>query len=228
MADVIRSSRISVQHGFLDAGQSDRRDFAAAVGEAAALAGPVRVKQVHSSRVVTVTELPSRTVGEEADALVTNLPGVALAIVTADCAPVLLADRDAGVIGAAHAGWRGAVGGVIANTVTAMEALGADRRRVAAAIGPTIAQASYEVGEDMMAQFGDGAARFFAANETGAFQFDLPGFVSSCLTDAGVAEIDDLALDTYQNEARFHSYRRATHRSASTDGRQYSVIALPA
>lgn len=188
----------------------------------------VRAKQVHSPKVVTVTE--PWEIPPEADALVTDRSGLVLAVVTADCAPVLLADRDARVVGAAHAGWRGARDGVLWNTIAAMEALGAKRGQIVAAIGPTIAQASYEVDTLFIELFERSGARvepFVTLGATGRWHFDLPGFASSDLRAAGLAAVEDLALDTYADPARFHSYRRATHRGEPTGGRQTSAIALP-
>lgn len=185
----------------------------------------VRAKQVHSPTALTVTgpwpgEMP------EADALVTAAPGILVAVVTADCAPVLLADAAAGVVAAAHAGWRGAVDGVIANTVAAMTALGAAPERIVAAIGPTIAAASYEVDAAMRDRFPAGAHRFFAAGKPGHWQFDLPGFVAARLRAAGVGTIADLGEDTYAAPGRFYSFRRATHRGEATGGRQISMIGI--
>ena len=182
-------------------------------------------KQVHSAIAVTVSG-PWKGPPPEADALVTATPGLLLGIVTADCAPVLLADPEARVVGAAHAGWRGALGGVIARTVAAMEELGAHRGRIIAAIGPTIAQASYEVDAAMHDRFPPQAHRFFAAGAPGRWQFDLPGFVAAALREAGVEAVQDLAEDTYGQPARFYSYRRASHRGEPTGGRQTSVIGL--
>lgn len=225
MDEVIRSAALDgIVHGFLDAAQSDAEAFALVPHGA----GPVFVRQVHSAHVVTVAapftgELP------EADALVTATPGLALAIRTADCAPVLLADRDAGVIGAAHAGWRGAFGGVLEATVAAMVALGARPNAIVAAIGPTIAQPSYEVDEGFRARLLDheGASeRFFIAGSPDHWQFDLPAYAAARLAAAGVGAVEDLGLDTYADETRFHSFRRATHRSEPTYGRQFSLIAL--
>ncbi|APE27602.1 peptidoglycan editing factor PgeF [Aurantiacibacter gangjinensis] len=223
MAEVIRSGRLSVPHGFLDGEQSDANATALAVGEM-----PVAMlKQVHSPDVVRVTQAFDHGERPEADAMVTDKRGIALCIVTADCAPVLLADEIAGVIGAAHAGWRGAQGGVIANAVAAMEELGADRRRITAAIGPCIAQESYEVGEDMRAEFTPQDHTFFKSGASGKWQFDLEGFVASRLKLAGIATVDPLRLDTYANADRFHSYRRATHQNGDKTARQLSLIALP-
>jgi YfiH family protein len=158
---------------------------------------------------------------------VTDRPGLLLGIVTADCAPVLLADAAAGVIGAAHAGWRGAHGGVMENTVRAMEQLGADRARVAAAIGPAIARDSYEVDERFRASFEPEDAPLFTAGRPGHWQFDLAGYVARRLRTAGLGTVETLALDTYAEPARFFSYRRATHLAEPTYGRQFSLIGLP-
>lgn len=185
----------------------------------------VLAKQVHSPDVIMVIG-PWDGAPPEADALVTRQPGLLIGVVTADCAPVLLADREAGVAGAAHAGWRGAVGGVLENTVAAMEALGAQRGRIAAVIGPTIAQASYEVDAAMLERFPREANHFFAPGSPGHWQFDLPGFVAQRLRQADVGTVHDLAEDTYVQEARFYSFRRATHRGQPTGGRQTSVIGL--
>ncbi|MGB3739278.1 MAG: peptidoglycan editing factor PgeF [Pontixanthobacter sp.] len=188
-----------------------------------------RVRQVHSAHVVIAEEASDEL--EEGDAIVTSQAGFAIGIVTADCAPVLLADKDAGIVAAAHAGWRGAVAGVCRNTVEAMVETGADRRRIVAVIGPCIAPANYEVDGPFRDRFGDGDARFFAPSpdpersRSGHVQFDLPAFVAAQLADAGVMTVRDLALDTYAQPDRFHSYRRATHDGSDRAGRQWSVIA---
>ena len=164
-----------------------------------------------------------------ADALVTDRPGLALGILTADCAPVLLADAEAGVVGAAHAGWKGAIGGVTDSTLAAMERLGARRDRIAAAIGPCIARPSYEVNEDFRRRFeGEDPAneRFFVDARDGHAQFDLEAYVVHRLASAGVRRIEALGLDTYADEARFFSYRRATHRGEPDYGRQIAIIGL--
>jgi YfiH family protein len=186
--------------------------------------------QVHSSDCVTVTEPWSDVERPHADALVTIRSGVLLAIVTADCTPVLLADREARVIGAAHAGWKGAIAGVTDHTVEAMLALGARREHIAAAIGPTIAQPSYEVDEAFRDRFlsGDSAnTQFFAQGKPGHWQFDLPGYVAARLASAGVRAVETLGLDTYATPDRFYSFRRTTHRGEPTYGRQMSLIGLP-
>lgn len=185
----------------------------------------VLAKQVHSARAVTI-EAPWDGPPAEADALVTDRPGLLIGVVTADCAPVLLADREAGVIAAAHAGWRGAVAGVLENTLAAMEQLGAERRRIAAAIGPTIAQASYEVDAALRDRFPTTAHRFFHSGRAERWQFDLPGFVADRLSAAGVVAVETLAEDTYAQPGRFFSFRRASHRGEPTGGRQTSVIGL--
>ncbi len=185
--------------------------------------------QVHSPDVVTVTkpwddDPEGRPV---ADAVVTSTPGMALGIVTADCAPVLFADREARVVGAAHAGWRGAHGGVLENTIAAMEALGASRTCITAAVGPTIAQASYEVDAPFRANFTEEDERHFGAGREGHWQFDLPGYVAARLAKSGIARVQLLDLDTFSNPERYYSYRRATQRGEANYGRQISMIALP-
>src|SRR5690606_39051896 len=162
-----------------------------------------------------------------ADALVTDRADLLLGVVTADCAPVLLADRDAGVVGAAHAGWRGAHAGVLEKTVAAMERLGARASRIGAAIGPAIAQPSYEVDARFRENFGPADEAFFTPGRADRWQFDLEGYVAGRLRAAGVGTIEPLGLDTYADEVRFFSYRRASHRSEATYGRQISLIALP-
>ena len=189
----------------------------------------VTVHQVHSPDVVTVTEPWPDDARPQADALVTNRPGLLLGILTADCAPVLLADVQAGVIGAAHAGWKGALAGVTDSTIAAMEALGAKRERIAAAIGPCIAQASYEVDDDFEARFvvaDTFNARFFKLGREGHAWFDLEGYVAMRLEAAGVGKVEKLGLDTYADESRFYSYRRATHRGEPGYGREIAVIGL--
>lgn len=205
---------------------ANRRVTTAAVAPAAAL---VTLFQVHGADVVTATAPCPDNARPRADALVTDRPGLALGILTADCAPILFADVAAGVIGAAHAGWKGALGGVAEATVAAMERLGADRDRIAAAIGPCIAKASYEVDDAFLARFAatDAAYEgFFSAARPGHHRFDLEGFVTSHLAAAGVRTVHALGLDTYADETRFFSYRRATHRGEPDYGRQLSLIAL--
>ena len=210
-------------------------DDVAAVAENRARAGAavlpgapiVACYQVHSPDCVIVTEPWSDAERPHADALATDRPGLLLGIVTADCTPVLLADREAGVIGAAHAGWKGAIAGVTDRTIAAMVALGARRERIAAAIGPTIAQASYEVDRGLRARFlADEAAnaRFFTPGRAEHWRFDLPGYVAARLAREGLARIEDLQLDTYAQADRFYSFRRATHRSEAAYGRQFALI----
>lgn len=184
------------------------------------------VYQVHSADCVTVTEPWADPQRPHADALVTATPGLLLGIVTADCAPVLFADRQAGVIGAAHAGWKGAVAGVTDATIAAMEALGATRANIAAAVGPCIAQPSYEVDAGFKARFPSASARFFTAGKPGHFQFDLGGYVADRLVLAGIGAVERLPLDTYSLPEQFYSFRRATHQSEPDYGRQFSLIGL--
>ena len=189
----------------------------------------VSVFQIHSPDCVTVSVPWSDDRRPQADALVTARPGIVLGIVTADCAPVLLADRAAGVIGAAHAGWKGALAGVTDNTIAAMEALGAKRSRIVAAVGPCIAQASYEVDQAFVDRFcAEDAdnARFFAAGAPGHAQFDLEGYVAARLEAARIGKVERLGLDTYPDPARFYSFRRATHLGEAGYGRQISLIGL--
>ncbi len=166
----------------------------------------------------------------EADAVVTRRPGIALGVSTADCTPVLFADSEAMVIGATHAGWRGALAGVVEATIQAMIGLGAARERILAVIGPTISQANYEVGEDFRQTFLDadpGNDRYFARAEGSAKpHFDLPGYVAGQLAGAGIAEIEDLRLCTYAEEETFFSFRRTTHRAEPDYGRLISAIAI--
>lgn len=204
----------------------NRRRAADSVAPAAAL---VSVHQVHSAEAVVATAPWPDDARPHADAVVADRPGLILGVVTADCAPVLLADREAGVIAAAHAGWKGAVGGVLAATVAAMVGLGARADRIAAAVGPTIARASYEVDDRFRHHFltADPAnERFFADGRPGHWQFDLEGFVVSQLAEAGVGRVEALGLDTYADPDRFYSFRRATHRGEPDYGRQLSLIAL--
>ena len=205
----------------------NRRRAAAAVLPGAAL---VTVYQVHGADVVTAAHPWPDAARPRADALVTDRPGLLLGILTADCAPVLLADRQAGVIGAAHAGWKGALAGVTDATVDAMEALGADRARIAAAIGPCISRASYEVDDAFLARFADADPeneRFFADARPGHHRFDLEAYVAHRLAGAGIGRVEALGLDTYALEDRFYSFRRATHRREPDYGRQIALIGLP-
>ncbi|QHD68901.1 peptidoglycan editing factor PgeF [Sphingobium yanoikuyae] len=190
----------------------------------------VTVRQVHSPDVVTVTAPIAEDERPEADAMVTRTPGLILGILTADCVPVLFADREAGVIGAAHAGWKGAISGVTDRTIAAMETLGATRAGIACAIGPCIGRASYEVTLDFAERFErDNAdnARFFSAGRAGHCQFDIAAYVASRLQAAGIGRISLLDEDTYSQPDRFFSYRRSCHAQEGDYGRQISMIALP-
>lgn len=210
-----------------DAVIENRRRAVAAVLPGAAL---VTLHQVHSAEAVAVTAPFADDGRPRADALATDRPGLLLGILTADCVPVLLADRQAGVVGAAHAGWKGAVGGVIEAAVACMEGLGAVRGRIAAAVGPCIGQASYEVDEGFLHRFVDQAAanaRFFVAGRAGHHRFDIEAYVVHRLDEAGVGEVAVLGPDTCADERRFFSYRRATLRGEPGYGRQISLIGLP-
>ena len=190
----------------------------------------VTLYQVHSSDCVVVVEPFEDRLRPHADALVTDRPGLALGILTADCAPVLFADREAGVIGAAHAGWKGAIGGVTDSTIAAMESLGASRERITAAVGPCIARASYEVDAAFLARFADSDPeneRFFTeGRREDHWQFDLEAYVAARLAAAGIRTVEMLGQDTYARPDHFYSFRRATHRSEPDYGRQISIIGL--
>jgi polyphenol oxidase len=224
-----------VHHG-LNVGTGSDDDTAAvaknrALATNAVLPGArlVTAYQVHSADCVTVLSPFEERLRPHADALVTDRPGLALGILTADCAPVLLADREAGVIGAAHAGWKGAIAGVTDTTILAMEGLGAKRGRIVAAVGPCIARASYEVDDAFRRQFAEADPendRFFADARDGHAQFDLEAYVAHRLASAGVQRVEMLGLDTYADADRFFSYRRATHRGEPSYGRQISIIGL--
>lgn len=187
----------------------------------------ITVHQVHSADVIEAGDWPDED-RPHADALVTDRPGILLGILTADCAPILLADREAGVIGAAHAGWRGAVAGVAASTIAAMERLGARRNRIAASVGPCIARANYEVDHDFAERLGDANQHFFTDGPAGKPHFDLESFVVASLAAAGITRIEALGQDTYAQPERFFSFRRATHRAEPDYGRQLSLIGLSA
>jgi YfiH family protein len=185
--------------------------------------------QIHSPKVVEAREPWTMDARPHADAIVTREPELAIGVSTADCGPVLFADPQARVIGAAHAGWRGALAGVLEATVTAMERLGAARSRIVAAAGPMIRQPNYEVGAELVERFtaaDPDNARFFAVGRPGHAMFDLPGYVAARLGRLGLAAVDDLALCTYADPARFFSYRRTTHRGEADYGRHVNAIAL--
>jgi purine-nucleoside/S-methyl-5'-thioadenosine phosphorylase / adenosine deaminase len=206
----------------------NRARIAAALGSAPErLAVPF---QVHSPDAVAITELWPESARPRCDALVTATPGLALGVTGADCGMILFADQRARVIGAAHAGWKGVLTGVVEATVTAMERLGAKRSDIVAALGPCIGRRSYEVGPEFVATFegaGDNTARYFApSRRAGHSMFDLNAYIAERAVRAGVRRFEDLRLDTYADERRFFSYRRATHRKEPDYGRLLSVIVM--
>ncbi|WP_205911828.1 peptidoglycan editing factor PgeF [Rhodobacter sp. SGA-6-6] len=249
MLEIITSDALPARHGFFTrkggassgifaglncgAGSSDQAEIVAInrarAAEAMGVAPQalVTVNQVHSADVVTVAgPLSDRP---RADAMVTATPGLALAVLTADCQPVLFADPEAGVIGAAHAGWRGALDGVLEATVAAMETLGAKREAISAVIGPCISQAAYEVGPEFLDAFRDedpAYTRFFANGQGDRLLFDLPGFGLHRLRAAGVGQADWVRHCTYRDSERFYSYRRTTHAGEADYGRLISAIRL--
>ncbi len=186
--------------------------------------------QIHSPEVIVAEKSWTRENRPRADGVVTRTPSLAIGVSTADCGPLLFADSEAGVIGAAHAGWRGAFTGVIEATLAAMEKLGADRSRIAAALGPTISQPNYEVGPEFVDRFvsADTAnARFFkAAERTDHALFDLNGYIAARIQHAGIVNYEDLGLCTYSDPERFYSFRRSTHRGEPDYGRHINAIAL--
>lgn len=247
--EIITSDALSARHGFFTrkggassgifaglncgTGSSDQAEIVsinrARVAEAMGV-GPERlvtVHQVHSATAIPVTgPLGDRP---QADGLVTATPGVLLGVLTADCQPVLFQDAEAGVVGAAHAGWRGAVDGVLEATLDAMEALGARRSRIAAVIGPTISQAAYEVGPEFLDRFRDedpDSLRFFANGQGDRLLFDLPGYGLYRLRSAGVGHAEWTGHCTYRDAARFYSFRRTTHAGEADYGRLISTIRL--
>ena len=248
--EVIRATNLTVPHGFLGRrggvstgelaglntgyGSSDDRD-AVAENRARAIAAVLpkaelaTVHQVHSPDAVVVDQPWPQAERPHADAMVTNRPNLLLGISTADCAPVLLADAEAGVVGAAHAGWRGALAGVTDSVIAAMEGLGAKRERIAASVGPCIGRSSYEVDEAFRERFlglDPDNERFFIGGPAERPHFDLGAYVASRLAAAGIAGVEALGLDTYTDPDRFFSYRRATHLGEADYGRQISMIAL--
>jgi hypothetical protein len=186
--------------------------------------------QIHSPDVAVAEEPWTHEARPRADAVITRTPGLAIGVSTADCGPLLFADGEAGVIGAAHAGWRGAFTGVIEATVAAMETLGADRARIAVALGPTISQANYEVGPEFVERFlaaNVDNARFFGPSQRdGHAMFDLTGYIADRVARTGVASFEDLGLCTYAEPERFYSYRRTTQRGEPDYGRHVNAIAL--
>jgi YfiH family protein len=249
MLEIITSDALAPRHGFFTrkggassgifaglncgTGSSDQAEIVAInrgrVADAMGLGveSLVSVHQIHSPDVVTVTApLADRP---RADAMVTATPGLALAVLTADCQPVLFADAKAGVIGAAHAGWKGARDGVMEATLDAMEALGVRRGQVTAVIGPCISQTAYEVGQEFFESFTDDAPearRFFVNGNGDRYLFDLPSYGLWRLREAGVGHADWTRHCTYRDPARFYSYRRTTHAGEADYGRQISVIRL--
>jgi polyphenol oxidase len=185
--------------------------------------------QVHGKDAVTVTSVWHAGQGPKADALVTDRPGIALGVGTADCGPTLFADAEAGIIAAAHSGWKGALAGILDSTIEAMENLGAKRQRIVAVLGPMISQENYEVGPELLAQFVEAEetnARFFKSSpRPGHSLFDLPAYILARLAKAGI-NATAIGLCTYADEERFYSYRRATHMDEPDYGRLLSAIAL--
>lgn len=247
--EIITSDALQARHGFFTrkggassgifaglncgTGSSDQTEIVAINRARVAQAmgvGPealVTVHQVHSARALPVTGTLS--IRPEADALVTATPGLLLAVLTADCQPVLFADTEAGVVGAAHAGWRGAVDGVLEATIEAMEGLGAKRSRIVAVIGPTISQAAYEVGPEFLDRFraeDEASTRFFANGQGDRLLFDLPGYGLHRLRQAGVGNAEWTGHCTYRDPDRFYSFRRTTHAGEADYGRLISTIRL--
>jgi YfiH family protein len=186
--------------------------------------------QIHSPDVIVATEPWQSSVRPKGDAMVTKVPGIALGVTSADCGPVLMVDPKARVIGAAHAGWKGALGGVLESTIDAMEQQGASRDDIVVGLGPMLRQRNYEVGMEFVERFEQASAdnaRFFAsASRNGHAMFDLPGYIHARLSAAGVLMIDDIDLCTYADEDNFFSYRRATHRKEADYGRHVHAIVL--
>lgn len=207
--------------------EENRARVAARLGtEPARLTGP---KQAHTAKALIVTTPWKLGEAPEADAVVTNVRGLAIAVLTADCAPILFADPEAGVAAAAHAGWKGAKSGIIESTIEAMESLGARADRISAAIGPAISQAAYEVGPEFKEAFlaGDSAAvQHFAQPLGGRPHFNLPNYIRSRLLSKSVANIQDIGVCTYGNELILFSYRRSVHKFETDYGRQISAILL--
>ncbi len=187
----------------------------------------VTAYQVHSTDVVVV-DGPFAGEAPRADAIVTATPGLAIGIVTADCGPILFAAADGSVAGVAHAGWKGALYGIVENTVAAMETLGASRSTIYTSVGPCIGQPSYQVGGEFRDNFlaVDAAFESWFVADGDKYRFDLPGFIAMRLRQAGVAAVDELGCDTYPDAKRFFSYRRTTHAGEADYGRQISAMAI--
>jgi polyphenol oxidase len=250
MAESLRAGSIPVPHGFFtrrggvsrgpyaslncSLGGQDDRDAVlqnrARVAEAVGVGSDrlVGLTQVHGAVAITVAEPWGAGAGGKADAMVTNRPDVALGIVTADCAPVLFVDSAANVVGAAHAGWRGAVAGVLEATIAAMVDAGAAAERIVAAVGPCIAQASYEVGVDLrdavLARRDSDDGYFADGQRANRWQFDLAGYCAGRLREAGVGRVELMGLDTLADDERFFSHRRRTLANSGPIGHQISVI----
>ena len=249
MLEILTSDDITARHGFFTRkggassgifaglncgpGSSDMAQAVAVnrtrVAEAMGLASDslVSLNQTHSADVVTLTAPPTARLS--ADGMVTAVPGIGLGILTADCQPVLFSDPKAGVIGAAHAGWRGTRDGVLEATLTAMQALGARLQDISVVIGPTISQAAYEVGPEFYETFTDddrAAARYFINGKGDRMLFDLPGYALGRLRAAGVGQAAWIGHCTYRDPERFYSYRRTTHQKEADYGRLISVIRL--
>lgn len=249
MLEILTSDALACRHGFFTrkggassgifaglncgTGSSDQTEAVAInrarVTEAMGVASEalVTVHQVHSATAIPVTG--PLTIRPEADAMVTATPGVLLGVLTADCQPVLFHDPKAQVIGAAHAGWRGAVDGVLETTLDAMESLGAKRSRISAVIGPTISQAAYEVGPEFLDRFrteDEDATRFFVNGKGDRLLFDLPGYGLHRLRQAGVGHAEWTGHCTYRDPDRFFSFRRTTHAGEADYGRLISTIRL--
>lgn len=221
-------------YGSLNTGLGSRDDRAAVLENrarvaarlgASALATPY---QIHSPDAVVVREAWTPGEGPHVDAVVTDVPGLAVGVSSADCGPILFSDAEAGVVGAAHAGWRGAFGGVLESTLAAMESIGADRSRIVAVLGPTISAAAYEVGPEFRARFVEAEAenaRFFVPSDRAEHhRFDLPAYIVARLTRAGTGTVGDLGLCTYADPERFYSYRRMTHQGEADYGRLVAAI----
>jgi len=249
MLEILTSDVLSVQHGYFTRkggassgvfaglncgpGSTDQSDIVkinrARVAEAMGLPADalVSLNQIHSATVATLTEVPLARIA--ADGMVTNVPGIGLGILTADCQPVLFADAAAGVIGAAHAGWRGAKDGVLQATVDAMLALGATKAGIVAVIGPCISQAAYEVGPEFFDAFtadDRDNSRFFAGGKGDRMLFDLPGFGLHCLRQTGIGHAEWTGHCTYSDPDRFYSFRRTTRQGEADYGRLISAISL--
>ncbi|MFM9847161.1 MAG: peptidoglycan editing factor PgeF [Hyphomicrobiaceae bacterium] len=242
----------NIEHGFftrqggrstgiyasLNCGTGSKDDRTTVLANRALVAGHLGAKpghlltchQSHTALAVAISEPWANGAAPKADGIVTRTPGLAVAVLAADCAPILFADLDARVIGAAHAGWRGALGGVLEATIKAMEDLGAKREHIRAALGPCIGPEAYEVGPEFEEQFhgsdSDSAAFFHLPGPDARAHFDLPGYVMNRLKRAGLAESQSVSRCTYANEDHFFSFRRTTHRSESDYGRQISAIVL--